>query len=110
MKKKYPSTSNTLGKVLSLCGYFDAKLLNEAKAIFERNNNKADMAIVLYNLGEKNQYQSSIGKKTLCLNGCSLFFLQIIIIMIILFCKAQCKYKTVHLIISHCTVQSQIIT
>ncbi|KAK7494275.1 hypothetical protein BaRGS_00014557 [Batillaria attramentaria] len=77
-RKLLPPTSEELATVLSLCGYFKASLLEEAKKIFEAVNNKVGLAVVLYNLGEKNQYNPDmsipIGLFTESLALCKLYF------------------------------------
>ena len=61
-RKKFPPDSNKLGNVLSLCGYFKSSLLNECRSIFEKNNNKVGLAVVLFTLGEKEQYNDDMSE------------------------------------------------
>ncbi|PVD30644.1 hypothetical protein C0Q70_09917 [Pomacea canaliculata] len=59
-RKLLAPKSNRLGEVLCLCGYFKSSFLNEAQDIFTSNNNKVGLAVVLYHLGERNQYNEDI--------------------------------------------------
>ena len=69
-RKKFPPNSNKLGNVLSLCGYFKSSLLNECRSIFEKNNNKVGLAVVLFTMGEKEQYNDDMSEWNSCLHVC----------------------------------------
>ena len=55
-KQHYASDDLHLGRVLTKCGYFIPNHLEEAKQIC-KGRSEQDYAEILYNLGEKSQYE-----------------------------------------------------